>query len=540
MKKILVVDDEPLNINILVDLLKDEYKMMAAKSGKQALKAARSANRPDLILLDIMMPEMSGYEVCSILKEDPATKEIPIMFVSAMNEDADETKGFALGAVDYITKPISPTILQARVKTHLALMQQASELKEAHALIKVQQERMQEELNVARDIQLSMVPKVFPEYDAVEIFARLEPAREIGGDLYDAFMIDSESLCLCVGDVSGKGAPAALFMAMTKTLIKSYASSDLSTASIMTRVNDELCENNDESLFVTVFLAILNINTGELRFTNAGHNYPYIIKSDKSLVTLKQKHGPIVAAMEELSYREDLITLERGDLLFLFTDGVTEAMNHDEELFGEKRLETFLLNSDVKDVKATINGIMQEVALYEDGSLQTDDITVLACYYSGRDIIASSEISITNQHDNIEKVIEHFDAFCEENKIDMACNQKMNLSLDDLVNNIISYGYKDDEEHSIIVKFTLFENELMVVVEDDAIPFNPFAGDDVDTALSIDEREIGGLGIHLVKKLMSSYDHDRKANKNLLMSSYDHDRKANKNLVTLTIDIRKG
>ncbi len=516
MKKILVVDDEPLNINILVDLLKEEYKMMAAKSGKQALKAARSSNRPDLILLDIMMPEMSGYEVCSILKEDPATKEIPIMFVSAMNEDADETKGFDLGAVDYITKPISPTILQARVKTHLALMQQASELKEAHALIKVQQERMQEELNVARDIQLSMVPKVFPEYDAVEIFARLEPAREIGGDLYDAFMIDSESLCLCVGDVSGKGAPAALFMAMTKTLIKSYASSDLSTASIMTRVNDELCENNDESLFVTVFLAILNINTGELRFTNAGHNYPYIIKADKSLVTLKQKHGPIVAAMEELSYREDIITLDRDDLLFLFTDGVTEAMNHNEELFGEKRLENFLVNSDVKDVKATIDGLLQEVALYEDGSLQTDDITVLACYYSGRDIIASSEISITNSHEEIEKIVKHFDAFCEANSIDMGCNQKINLALDDLVNNIISYGYKDDEEHSISVRFTLFKSELMVVVEDDAIPFNPFAGDDVDTSLSIDEREIGGLGIHLVKKLMSSYDHDRKANKNLV------------------------
>ncbi|RLA69572.1 MAG: diguanylate cyclase response regulator, partial [Epsilonproteobacteria bacterium] len=128
MKKILVVDDEPLNINILVDLLKDNYKMMAAKNGKQALKAARSANKPDLILLDIMMPDMDGYEVCSILKEDSTTKDIPIMFVSAMNEDSDETKGFELGAVDYITKPISPTILKARVQTHLALTQQALEL----------------------------------------------------------------------------------------------------------------------------------------------------------------------------------------------------------------------------------------------------------------------------------------------------------------------------------------------------------------------------------------------------------------------------
>ncbi len=521
MKKILVVDDEPLNINILVDLLKDNYKMMAAKNGKQALKAARSSNKPDLILLDIMMPEMDGYEVCSILKEDSATKDIPVMFVSAMNEDSDETKGFELGAVDYITKPISPRILQARVQTHLALTQQASELKAAHALIQKQQQRMQDELNVARDIQLSMVPKVFPSFDAIDVFARLEPAREIGGDLYDTFMIDSESLCLCVGDVSGKGAPAALFMAMTKTLIKSYASSDLSTASIMTRVNDELCENNDENLFVTVFLSILNINTGELKFTNAGHNYPYIIKADKTLVTLREKHGPIVAAMEGLTYKESSIILDEDDTLFLFTDGVTESMNAQEELYGEARLEDFLLKSDIRDVRSTINGLIDDVALYEDGNAQTDDITVLSCYYRGQKIVASTNISIANTLGNIEKVIEHFDAFCAVNNIAMPVNQKINLSLDDLINNIISYGYSDELEHMIDIQFKLFENSLMVVVEDDGVPFNPFDGDGVDVSLSIEERAIGGLGIHLIKKLMNSSDYQRQANKNAVVLTID-------------------
>ncbi len=516
MKKILVVDDEPLNINILVDLLKGEYKMMAAKNGLQALKAARSSNKPDLILLDIMMPEMDGYEVCATLKEDPETKNIPIMFVSAMNETSDETKGFDLGAVDYITKPISPTVLQARVHTHLALTQQASELREAHALIKQQQQRMQDELNVARDIQLSMVPKDFPQFDAIDLFARLEPAREIGGDLYDCFMIDDESLCLCVGDVSGKGAPAALFMAMTKTLIKSYASSDLSTASIVTRVNDELCQNNDECLFVTLFVSILNINTGELKFTNAGHNYPYIIKEDSSLVTIDNKHGPIVAAMDGLIYQEDTITLEKSDTLFLFTDGITEAMNHDEELYGEERLESFLKSSDTKDVKSMINTLMQDIYIYEDGNDQTDDITMLSCHYSGQNKVISSQLSISNNLDEIATVTEHFDAFCETNDLPMAINQKINLSLDDLINNIVSYGYTDDLEHSIEIEFKLFDNKLMVIVEDDAIPFNPFGGDGVDTSLSIDEREIGGLGIHLIQKLMNSWDYQRKANKNVV------------------------
>jgi len=525
MKKILVVDDEPLNINILVDLLKDNYKMMAAKNGKQALKAARSANKPDLILLDIMMPDMDGYEVCSILKEDSTTKDIPIMFVSAMNEDSDETKGFELGAVDYITKPISPTILKARVQTHLALTQQALELKEAHTLIKKQQERMQNELDIARDIQLSMVPKNFPTFDAIDVFARLEPAREIGGDLYDVFMIDSESLCLCVGDVSGKGAPAALFMAMTKTLIKSYAFSDLSTASIMTRVNDELCENNDENLFVTVFLSILNIRTGELKFTNAGHNYPYIIKEDKSLVTLRHKHGPIVAAMEGLIYKEDVITLAKNETLFLFTDGVTEAMNGEEALYGEPRLEALLLNSDATDVKATINHVMEDIHRYEAGNAQTDDITMLSCFYSGQTIIASTEITVNNNLEAIGDIIEHFDTFCETNTISMPIHQKINLSLDDLMNNIISHGYRDHLVHQIAIRFTLFKNELMIVVEDDAIAFNPFESEGVDTTLSIDEREIGGLGIHLIKKLMSRYTYQRKSNKNVVVLTIDLESK---------------
>ena len=269
-------------------------------------------------------------------------------------------------------------------------------MKEAHALIQQQQQRMQNELNVARDIQLSMVPTLFPQDEAIDIFATLKPAREIGGDFYDAFMISNDSLCLCVGDVSGKGAPAALFMAMSKTLIKSYASSDFSTASIMTRVNDELCEGNDENLFVTVFLAILNVHTGELRFTNAGHNYPYIIKEDKSLVTLNQKHGPIVAAMDGLIYKEDVITLDKFDTLFLYTDGVTEAMNREEELYGEKRLENFLWGHDCKEVKNSVNLLMNDISAYENSTDQTDDITVLSCFYSGQSVLASLTVSIEN------------------------------------------------------------------------------------------------------------------------------------------------
>ena len=197
-QKILIVDDERLNITVLNDLLKSDYKIMAAISGKQALKAAQSENPPDLILLDIMMPEMDGYEVCSILKANEKTKDIPVMFVTAMGQTSDETKGLEVGAVDYLTKPISPPIVHARVMAHLKLKKQRDELNEAYRLIESQKARMEDELSVGRDIQMSMVPQVFPPYPnryEFTLHAKLFPAREVGGDFYDYFCFSISYNC---------------------------------------------------------------------------------------------------------------------------------------------------------------------------------------------------------------------------------------------------------------------------------------------------------------------------------------------------------
>ena len=327
--KVLVVDDEPMNINLLVELLKPNYKVMAAKNGELALKAAGSPNPPDLILLDIMMPEMDGYEVCSRLKGNPATKDIPVIFVTAMGETDDETKGLELGAVDYITKPISPPIVLERVKTHLAL-------RKAYQVIEAQKERMQDELNIGREIQMSMLRQDFPVYpdrDEFDLAATILPAREVGGDFYDFFFVDQDHLCLCVGDVSGKGVPAALFMAVTKTLIKSRASSDDSPASIMTYVNDALCEGNEACMFVTLFLAFVNVKTGALVYSNAGHNPPNLKRRSGNVERLSDRHGPVAGAMEGLAFKESAINLEQGDALVFYTDGVTEAMNPEGALF---------------------------------------------------------------------------------------------------------------------------------------------------------------------------------------------------------------
>jgi sigma-B regulation protein RsbU (phosphoserine phosphatase) len=221
------------------------------------------------------------------------------------------------------------------------------ELQAAYAIIKKHSDRMEQELNVGHDIQMSMLPlefPAFPERSEFSLHATLKPAREVGGDFYDFFFVDDDHLCLVVGDVSGKGVPAALFMAVTKTMIKSQATDDPSPASIITRVNDDLSADNPASMFVTLFIAIVNTRTGEFRFTNAGHNPPYILRSDE-LECLDQRHGPIIGAVEGVAFREDSASLNRADTLLIFTDGVTEAMSPADELYSEARLEALLTNA---------------------------------------------------------------------------------------------------------------------------------------------------------------------------------------------------
>ena len=383
-KKVLVVDDERCNINVLVDLLKPNYKMMVAKNGEQALKAARSDNPPNLIMLDVMMPEMDGYEVCRQLKDDEKTRDIPIMFITAMGHEADEERGFAAGAVDYITKPITASIVEARVKTHLALQHSMESLQDAYAIIDTQKKRMQGELNVAKDIQLSMLPQVFPAYpdrDEFRIHASMEAAREVGGDFYDFFFIDENRLCVVIGDVSGKGVPAALFMAITKALIKSRSADDLSTASILTHVNNEISTNNEAVMFITVFMGIIDVQSGEMTCTNAGHNPPYIKRQDGALNRLDSLHGPVLGVIDGLAYKEGQIQIEAGDLLLMYTDGVTEAMNPDLNLFEESRLVDILNEKGHDTPESIINEVFTRVHAFENGAEQSDDITLLALLF---------------------------------------------------------------------------------------------------------------------------------------------------------------
>jgi serine phosphatase RsbU (regulator of sigma subunit) len=259
-------------------------------------------------------------------------------------------------------------------------------------VMKTAKERMEGELNVAADIQMSMLPldfPAFPDRGEFSVYATLEPAREVGGDFYDFFLIDDDHLCFCIADVSDKGVPAALFMAVTKTLIKSHAAANLSPASIVTAANEELCEDNESSMFVTIFLCILNIQTGHLTYTNAGHNPPYIKTSRGDLVILDERHGPVAGAVGGVAYDEDDRQLDPGDYVILFTDGVTEAMNSSHELYSEEALESLLEETRLESSEQATGLIFESVRDHAGSAEQSDDITVLTLEFVGAPVTSS-------------------------------------------------------------------------------------------------------------------------------------------------------
>ncbi len=251
-------------------------------------------------------------------------------------------------------------------------------LNNAYAIITAQKERMQDELNFGAQIQTSMLPDDFPERDDISLYAYLLPARELGGDFYDFFFVGEDEICLIIGDVSGKGVPAALFMAASKTVVKAMALDHQSPASVVTRANDKLSSDNPQSMFVTMFICFINCRTGEMRYTNAGHNPPFIKSEDWSLQRLDTLHGPVVGALEGLTYRQDSLRLKQGDRLLLYTDGVTEAMDVNDRLYDEPRLVDYLKRASTEDMEKFVAELLNSVKEFTGEADQSDDITIMA------------------------------------------------------------------------------------------------------------------------------------------------------------------
>jgi sigma-B regulation protein RsbU (phosphoserine phosphatase) len=241
----------------------------------------------------------------------------------------------------------------------------------------IEQQKLDSELDIAKSIQMSMLPKNLPQNNTISLCAFLQPAKAVGGDFYDCFYVDKEHLCFAVADVSGKGVPAAMFMSVTMSYLRAYTGIGLSASELVTKLNNTIASNNDANMFVTLFFAILNLKNGELNYVNAGHNEPYLMSESKEYKRLKTVRNPVIGAFEDLKYKDEKVLLNEDSKLFLYTDGVTEAFSKNDELYGDKRLNDVLNKSTSQSVDATIQSVEKSIKTFTKNCEQSDDITML-------------------------------------------------------------------------------------------------------------------------------------------------------------------
>lgn len=384
--KIMVVDDE-VDLEPLIrqkfrrQIRNEEYDFVFAHNGLEAL--SKLIEHPDIgvILSDINMPEMDGLTLLLKLKElkNPSLKTV---VVSAYGDMDNIRTAMNRGAFDFLTKPINFEDLEITInKTLEEIMLQRNAMLEHDQLISIRHD-----LNVAREIQQGILPKVFPPFPNrkdFDIFASMTAAKEVGGDFFDFFMIDNDNLGFVIGDVSGKGIPAAIFMAVSRTLIRATGLKGLSAGECLHYVNNLLCNESVACMFVTVFYGIMNMKTGELQYANAGHNPPYLLKNDGTIQKLVSTGDIILGCFEDQLFTTKKIQLNPNDGIVLYTDGVTEAFNKEDEEYGDERLENLLSSLLPLSVDTIVSAIADDVTLFAEGVAQSDDITLLSMKYYG-------------------------------------------------------------------------------------------------------------------------------------------------------------
>jgi sigma-B regulation protein RsbU (phosphoserine phosphatase) len=378
-KLILIVDDTPLNIGVISGALKDSYKTKIATNGEKALALASAEEKPDLILLDIMMPGMDGYEVCSRLKADPATSEIPVIFLTGQTSAEDETRGFDVGAVDYVHKPFSPAVVKARVRSHILL-------REARAQLASQLLALNTELEMARQIQLSILPHSIPKLPGLEIAANFLPMTSVAGDFYDFIQIDEKHIGILIADVSGHGLPSALIASMLQVALTGQAGHASEPAKVLLGLNRALC-GKFTSNFVTAAYVYADLENNRMRYAGAGHPPVLQWRSSTGKTAQVLENGLVLGMIEEATYEALEFPLEPGDRYVLYTDGILEAANSSQEQFGADRFMRFIENHKQLGADQFSQTFLTELSRWSSQTAdqgQQDDITLLVIDYMHR------------------------------------------------------------------------------------------------------------------------------------------------------------
>lgn len=369
---ILIVDDTPDNLRLLSQILTEQgYRVRAVTSGSRAL-ASVEISLPDLILLDIRMPEMDGYEVCERLKADARTKDIPIIFISALNEIQDKVKAFTVGGVDYVTKPFQFEEVLARVETHLALRKLQKQLQVAN-------EKMEHELALAGEVQASFLPGKIPQIPGWQLSVSLIPARETSGDFFDTIALPDGRVGLLIADVVDKGVGAALFMALSSTLLRTYAMEYHDQPErVFSAVNQRILGDTNAKQFVTVFYGILDPNDGRLVYCNAGHCPPVLVNArDGGEAQALERTGVPLGIFEDASWEQRVVQISTGDMLVLYTDGISEAQNAEFAFFGRDRLLNSILSNLGGKAEDFKQAILEDVYQFIDNKILLDDIALI-------------------------------------------------------------------------------------------------------------------------------------------------------------------
>lgn len=373
--RILIVDDVKANVDVLVHALREHYKLSVALDGAGALRSIER-NPPDLVLLDILMPPgIDGYEVCRRIREAEATKEIPVMFLSSLEDVKDKAQGFEVGGNDYLSKPFEMLEVKARVRSLLKAKAYADAVKEA----------MARDLGIAREIQMGILPAdlaAATRGTRLAVDAVIEPARQVGGDLYEVLRARDDRVVVALGDVSGKGIPAALFMAVAVTVLRTLARTIAEPDEILRRLNDELAEQNPRGMFVTIQCLVFDLAAGQVACAGAGHHQLVLLSPGRPPRLAFPSSGRPAGLMPFNPVTSETMPLAPGDTFVLFSDGVSEAMNAREEFFGEARLLEHLgalpPGSTPGDL---VRSTLEAVRAFAAGAAQSDDITVLAARY---------------------------------------------------------------------------------------------------------------------------------------------------------------
>ena len=367
---ILVVDDTPDNLTLISGLLKDIYKVKVANSGERALKIAGSDSPPDLVLLDIMMPEMDGYEVLQRMKADENSRDIPVVFLTAQSDVEDKVKGFDLGAVDYISKPFQAEEVIARVDAHLTIRRLHCELQAKH-------NELEHELETVADVQRSLLPKSLPTIQTLTLSTYYKPSRYAGGDYYDILELPGNRWGILIADVSGHGTPAAVLMAMTYTLLHDYPDTADDPARLLNYLNDKLCPICD-GMFVTALYVVYDAGQRTIRYFSAGHMPPLIYRPAVSefLDVEEAAKTPLgIMSWDECANGER--ELAPGDVMVLYTDGINERVNTHNELFGIVGLCDHIRSSTHTDPQLILETIVRGNDRFAEGLAADDDCTLL-------------------------------------------------------------------------------------------------------------------------------------------------------------------